>query len=93
MTDALRSPGRVVMIPKDEHWRVRVEIKDRDRWAVGAADAFDGMTGTVVAFNDKSFSGEPLFTRAELVVFDEPVVWGIHRSEGFWFPPAELVRL
>lgn len=76
--------------------RVRVTIRDRDRYAFGCAEILDGRTGTLDRFMEHSFNGDNSNGPAWLVHFDDPVPsWSSHNVPfyAFWFPPGDLETL
>lgn len=73
--------------------RVRVTIRDRDRYAFGCAEILDGRTGTLQRLMEQSFNGDNSNGPAWLVQFDEPAPsWSSHDMpvDAFWFPPGDL---
>lgn len=79
-----------------EGTRVQVKITDPARYAVGAAEALNGLRGTIERNEPCSFNGEPSPGPASLVRFDAPAPrWHTHGSEtlAFWFPPHEVEPL
>lgn len=73
--------------------RVRVTIADPDKYAVGAAEALDGMTGVIESLEDKPWHGE---VPRRLVRFDEPApTWFSYQTPpaAFWFPVEDLMEV
>lgn len=67
--------------------RVKVRTLDPDAYAMGAAEALSGMTGTVERIGNSTGAD------AVLVKFDRPAPkWWSNQTPpaGFWFEPAEL---
>jgi hypothetical protein len=65
--------------------RVRVEIQDYDRYAMGAAEQLDGTQGAVTEKNSDGVRW--------LITFDEPCgTWWAHQTppKAFWFLAEEL---
>ena len=68
--------------------RVQVAIRYRARWAHGAAEALDGLTGTVEKLKER----EPCV----LVRFDAPApTWSAHQTPptAHWFDCSEVAEL
>jgi hypothetical protein len=74
--------------------RVKVAIKRREEWAVGAAEALDGKLGCVDEVQScHRMTQIPLPTPRYLVLFDEPAAswWsGQTPPRAFWFDADDL---
>ena len=77
--------------------RVRVAIAAPSAWALGAADALNGMVGEVEKVQSaEAMTGHPLRVPRMLVRFDTPApTWHSYQQpvRSFWFDEYELEAL
>ena len=69
--------------------KVKVEITNFDRWAMGGAESMNGLTGTIEKMKDKDWFGN----HEVLVNFDTPAKpWHSYQLPvtGFWFELKEV---